>query len=251
MKTDNILQTYRSAALMLSLADGCGCSGDDGDKEATPAHPRATGRYANLGCHTPVPFADLRNGEVVLDLGCGAGGDLCLAAKAVGTEGLAIGVDQLPEMAELARRNSESAGLKNVDVLVGVIERLPVDDASIDVVISNCVVNLSESKEGVCREIYRVLKPGGRIVIADTVKMRDLPSELADNDTLWSCCIGGALTQEEYESHLNRVGMTSVEFIAPVPDIPALAEPDMEGFATSDLRGYVSSVIVRATKPKH
>lgn len=251
MKADNILQTYRSAALQLSLADGCGCSAKDGDKETISIHAEAKGLYANLGCHTPVSFANLRNGEVVLDLGCGAGSDLCLAAKAVGEEGLAIGVDQLNEMVELTRRNCAYSGLHNVDVRVGIIERLPLDDASIDVVISNCVLNLSESKEVVCREIFRVLKPGGRIVIADSVKVRDLPSDLADNDTLWSCCIAGALTQEEYESYLNRVGMTCVEFIAPVPDIPALAEPELDGFATSDLRGYVSSVIVRAIKPKN
>jgi SAM-dependent methyltransferase len=164
----------------------------------------------SFGCGNPLAYSDVRAGEVVLDLGSGAGIDLLIAAKKVGPSGRVIGVDMTDEMIARARENAEAAGLDNIEVRRGIIEQLPVDDGSVDWVISNCVINLSPEKEKVFAEIARVLKPGGRILISDIV-VEDLPEWIRSNAALYSACIAGAISEEAYLSGLERAGLTDVE----------------------------------------
>lgn len=165
---------------------------------------------ASLGCGNPTAVADLHPGEVVLDLGSGGGIDVLLSAKRVGPTGFAYGLDMTPEMIELARRNAAEAGVANVEFLEGRIEAIPLPDASVDVVISNCVINLSTDKPAVLREIARVLRPGGRIGIADVVAVDHLsPAERAARGSFVGC-IAGALSFGEYEAGLRAVGLSDV-----------------------------------------
>jgi SAM-dependent methyltransferase len=167
-------------------------------------------RLASLGCGNPTAVAELRPGEVVLDLGSGGGIDVLLSARRVGPTGFAYGVDMTPEMLELARRNAAEAGVVNVAFLEGRIEAVPLPDASVDVVISNCVINLSTDKPAVLREIARVLRPGGRVGVADVVARDDLgPTERAARGSFVGC-IAGALSFAEYEAGLRAAGLTDV-----------------------------------------
>jgi arsenite methyltransferase len=187
---------------------------------------------ASLGCGNPIAVADLREGETVLDLGSGGGIDVLLSAKRVGATGRAIGVDMTDEMLSLARRNAAEAGATNVEFRKGTIEALPLDASSVDVVISNCVINLAADKAAVFAEIARVLRPGGRIGISDVVADDLLsPSQRAERGS-YAGCIAGALSFREYRSGLREVGLTDVE-IAPTH---AVAEG-------------MHSAIIRATKP--
>ncbi len=187
---------------------------------------------ASLGCGNPVAVAELREGETVLDLGAGGGIDVLLSAKRVGPAGKAYGLDMTEEMLELARRNAAEAGATNVEFLKGYIEEVPLPDASVDVIISNCVVNLSTDKPRVFDEMARVLKPGGRIGITDVVASNDLtPAERAERGS-YAGCIAGALSFEEYERELARAGFVDVS-VTP----------------THEVAGGMSSAIVRATKP--
>ena len=169
---------------------------------------------SSFGCGNPVAFAEVGPGEVVLDLGSGAGIDLLLAAKKVGPGGRVIGVDMTDEMIARARRNAEAAGLHNVDVRKGIIEDLPVADASVDWVISNCVINLSPEKTLVFQEIARVLKPGGRVLVSDIILARgidELPDWARQNDALYSACVSGAVSEEAYTAGLRDAGLVDVE----------------------------------------
>ncbi|HWP62186.1 MAG TPA: arsenite methyltransferase [Candidatus Binatia bacterium] len=167
-------------------------------------------RLASLGCGNPTAVAELRPGETVLDLGSGGGLDVILSAHRVGPTGFAYGLDMTPEMLELARRNAAEAGVANVEFLEGRIEAVPLPDASVDVVISNCVINLSIDKPAVFREIARVLQPGGRVGVADVVARDDLdPAERAARGS-YVGCIAGALSFAEYEAGLRAVGLTDV-----------------------------------------
>ncbi|QGU00904.1 methyltransferase [Candidatus Syntrophocurvum alkaliphilum] len=161
---------------------------------------------ASLGCANPFVFAELKEGEIVLDLGSGGGIDVLASSRYVGETGKVYGLDMTDEMLNLANNNKERMGASNVEFIKGYIENIPLPDASVDVVISNCVINLSEDKEKVMREIYRVLKPGGRLAIADIVLTREVPSELGKAAELWVGCIAGALSVEEYETILKNVG---------------------------------------------
>ena len=163
-----------------------------------------------FGCGNPLAFSDVRKGDVVLDLGCGAGIDLLLAARKVGPSGRVIGVDMTDEMLESARRAVREAGFPNVEVRAGLIEDLPVDTASVDWVISNCVINLSPEKDRVFAGIARVLKPGGRMRVSDIV-VRDLPVAVREDPLLYSSCLGGAISEEEYVLGLQRAGLVDVE----------------------------------------
>ncbi len=165
-----------------------------------------------FGCGNPVAFSSVRLGQVVLDLGSGAGIDLLLAAKKVGTSGKVIGVDMTDEMIAKAKENIAVAGLTNVEVRKGNIEALPVDDASVDWVISNCVINLSPEKERVFSEIARVLKPGGAMLVSDIVA-EDLPPEIAANRHLYSSCLAGAISEAAYVDGLHKAGLTEVTVI--------------------------------------
>jgi arsenite methyltransferase len=170
----------------------------------------AIGADLGLGCGNPGAIADLKPGEVVVDLGSGGGFDCFLAAKRVGDTGRVIGVDMTEEMLALARRNAEKKGYRNVEFRFGFIERLPVEDSSVDVVISNCVVNLSPNKEAVFKEVARVLKPGGRMVISDIVTTTDLPEAIRNDIYRRTGCITGSTKIEELEAILSRVGFENV-----------------------------------------
>jgi arsenite methyltransferase len=163
----------------------------------------------SFGCGNPVALAAIREGDTVLDLGSGAGIDLLLAAKIAGPRGRAIGVDMTPAMIERARRNAAAAGLSNVEVREGLIEKLPVESGSVDLVISNCVINLSPEKEKVFGEIARVLKPGGRISISDIVA-EELPGWVVELGELYSACITGAIPEAKYLEGLRRAGLADV-----------------------------------------
>ncbi len=182
----------------------------------TPAELAVIPEGANLGlgCGNPVALASLRPGETVLDLGSGGGIDCFLAARKVGPEGRVIGVDMTPEMIRLARENAEKSGLKNVEFRRGEIEKLPLDDGSVDATISNCVINLSTDKEQVFREIFRVLKPGGRMMISDIVLDGELPESVKKSVAAYTGCIGGALKREDYLKAIARAGFTRVEIVA-------------------------------------
>ena len=173
-----------------------------------------------LSCGNPVAFSHLKRGSVVLDLGSGAGKDVFAAAVKVGPAGKAIGVDMTPEMLKLARKNAkilrEHTGLDNVEFRKGQIEKLPVDDASVDVVISNCVINLSPDKPQVFREIHRVLRPGGKMVVSDIVLDKPLPAASRDDDDLYVACIAGASMRQDYLDAVRAAGFKKVDILADV-----------------------------------
>ncbi len=166
---------------------------------------------ANCACGNPVALAELRPGDVVLDLGSGAGVDVFLTAKNVGSKGKAIGVDMTDAMLEKANKLARSLGLDNVEFRKGEIESLPVESDSVDVIISNCVINLVTDKDRVFREAYRVLKPGGKLAISDRVLIRDLPDEAKGDLELWSACVSGALNEDEYLSKIRKAGFVGVK----------------------------------------
>ncbi len=193
-------------------------------------------RDLSLGCADPVSAAGLRPGETVLDLGSGGGLDAVLAARAVGPTGRVIGVDMTEAMLSRARDNAQHLDLANLEFRRGLIEALPVDDASIDAVISNCVINLSPDKAAVFAEIHRVLRPGGRLVVADIVTAGPLPSALQAQVDAWAACVAGALTVEDYLAGLQRAGFAEVGLQ------PAF------GAAPEDGSGLPFSAIVTARK---
>lgn len=187
---------------------------------------------SSFGCGNPVAMAELEPGEVVLDLGSGAGIDLFLAAKKVGPKGRAIGVDMTDEMIAKAKENIRVGGFTNVEVRKGIIEALPVEDASVDWVISNCVINLSPEKPRVFREIARVLKPGGRMLVSDIVA-QDLPESIRNDAALYASCVAGAISEERYLAGLREVGLVDVE----VRDRLVYDASQLEAFFVSELEG--------------
>ncbi len=193
-------------------ATSCGCSSARlYDPELLRELPEAA-VLASMGCGNPLLLADLRPGETVLDLGSGGGIDVLLSARRVGPSGKAYGLDMTDEMLELARENAEKAGVTNVEFLKGHIESVPLPDESVDVIISNCVINLSADKHAVLAEAYRVLRPGGRFAVTDVVVQGGALSDTARQLlSLWAECTVGALTEEEYRSGLAAVGFEGVE----------------------------------------
>src|SRR3982751_6053363 len=195
----------------------CGC-GDpitsnlysDADKGALPENAVT----ASLGCGNPSALLTLTPGETVLDLGSGGGIDVLLSARRVGPTGKAYGVDMTDEMLALARENQRQAGATNVEFLKGTIEAIPLPDQSVDVIISNCVINLSGDKDAVLREAFRVLKPGGRFAVSDVVVRGDVPADVRRSMELWVGCIAGALEESEYASKLEAAGFKDVELEA-------------------------------------
>src|SRR5579863_48597 len=210
---------------------------------------------ASLGCGNPTALAQLRPGETVLDLGSGGGIDVLLSAKRVGPTGKAYGLDMTDEMLALARENQKKAGVGNVEFLKGAIENIPLPDNSVDVIISNCVINLSGDKDRVLREAFRVLKPGGRFAISDVVVRGEVPAEIRKSMELWVGCIAGALEEYEYRDKLFSAGFESID-IEPTRvykseearDFLAAAglDPDKVG---SMIDGKFISAFVRAVKP--
>jgi ubiquinone/menaquinone biosynthesis C-methylase UbiE len=210
---------------------------------------------ASLGCGNPTALAQLNSGEVVLDLGSGGGIDVLLSARRVGPTGKAYGLDMTDEMLALANENKRKSGLENVEFLRGEIENIPLPDDSVDVIISNCVINLSADKDKVLREAFRVLKPGGRLAVSDVVTRGEIHPEIRKSILLWVGCIAGALDEKEYRSKLAAAGFEAIE-VEPTriyraeeaKDILAAEAIDVERFAT-EMDGKVMSALVRATKP--
>jgi SAM-dependent methyltransferase len=184
----------------------------------------------SFGCGNPVAMSALREGDVVLDLGSGAGIDLLLAAKKVGPKGRVIGVDMTDEMISRARANASAAGVANVEVRKGLIEEMPVESGSVDWVISNCVINLSPEKPRAFREIARVLKPGGQMLVSDIVA-QEMPAKLKTDPRLYASCISGAISEEDYLSGLRAAGLSDVE----VRDRLVYDEGQLEGFFVSEM----------------
>jgi SAM-dependent methyltransferase len=179
------------------------------DESQRSSVPEAAMR-ASLGCGNPTALAELLPGEVVLDLGSGGGIDVLLSARRVGPTGKAYGLDMTDEMLELARKNQQSSGTQNVEFLKGTIEHIPLPDSSVDVIISNCVINLSADKDRVLREAFRVLKPGGRFAVSDVVVRGEVPPAIRKTVELWIGCVAGALEEGEYRAKLEHAGFVDV-----------------------------------------
>jgi arsenite methyltransferase len=234
-----VRERYAAAALAVEQSAGspCGCdaevfgAGLYAAGEADGA--TATAVTASLGCGVPTAVADLREGETVLDLGSGAGADVLISARRVGATGRAIGLDMTDEMLALARSNAQEAGARNVEWLKGHIEDVPLPDASVDVVISNCVINLSADKPRVLREAARVLKPGGRFAVSDVIAAPDMDDATRADMAAYTGCIAGALTEEEFRRALAAAGLVDVE-IRP----------------THAVHEAATAAIVRARKPR-
>lgn len=215
---DAVRERYAAAARSHLTGDASPCcSGSSPGGEPDPItvglyegtdSPSDAALAASLGCGNPTALADLSPGEDVLDLGSGGGLDVLLSARRVGPTGTATGLDMTDEMLELARRNQAAAGIANARFVRGRIEAIPLDDASVDVVISNCVINLSADKGAVIREAHRVLRPGGRFAVADVVLLRGIPDALRGIVGLWTGCISGALLDTAYVERLTAVGFT-------------------------------------------
>ena len=210
---------------------------------------------ASLGCGNPTALAQLKPGETVLDLGSGGGIDVLLSARRVGPAGKAYGLDMTDEMLALARENQRKAGIENVEFLKGEIEHIPLPDSSVDVVISNCVINLSGDKDRVLREAFRVLKPGGRFAVSDVVTHGEVPEKVRENMLLWVGCIAGALQDYQYVAKLAKAGFDNI-------DIEATRVYDIEDARTfltgqgvdvdeiaPQVEGKFMSAFIRATKP--
>ena len=192
-----------------------------------------------LGCGNPVALAGLKEGEIVLDLGSGGGIDVFLAAKKVGAKGKIIGVDMTEEMVSKARSTALKYGYENVEFRLGEIEALPINDESVDVIISNCVINLSPDKEKVFQEAYRVLKPSGRILISDIVTEGELPEEIKKSFDAWAGCVAGALEKSQYLDTIRRAGFK---------DIGIISESTYDIDESKELSGKITSVQVEAYK---
>jgi ubiquinone/menaquinone biosynthesis C-methylase UbiE len=210
----------------------------------------------SLGCGNPTALIDLQPGQTVLDLGSGGGIDVLLSAKRVGPTGKVYGLDITDEMLALARENERKAGATNVEFLKGTIEAIPLPDQSVDVIISNCVINLSEDKDAVLREALRVLRPGGRFAVSDVVIRGEVPSEIRRSMELWVGCVAGALTESEYTSKLTAAGFASVE----LEPWRVYRVEDARGFLTQSgidvdrvaphVDGKIASAFIRARRPE-
>jgi arsenite methyltransferase len=251
---EHVRDRYAAAARAAATGEPCGCGPSDSDSSC--CGPSVTDRdgtqvfgdslysaedaagapaaavQASLGCGVPTAVADLHEGETVLDLGSGAGADVLISARRVGPTGTAIGLDMTDEMLELARANAAAAGVENAEFVKGYIEQLPLADATVDVVISNCVINLSADKPAVIREAARVLRPGGRFAVSDVIADPDMDEATRADMQAWTGCVAGALTRAEFERALADAGLVDVEIRE-----------------THRVHEHASSAIVRARKP--
>src|SRR5438046_971809 len=224
---------------------------DAGETAGLPAQAVA----ASLGCGNPTALAALRPGDIVLDLGSGGGIDVLLSAQRVGPTGKAYGLGMTDEMLALARENQRKAGVENAEFLKGQIENVPLPDNSVDVIISNCVINLSADKDRVLKEAFRVLKPGGRFAVSDVVVRGEVPAAIRKSVELWIGCIAGALEESEYRAKLARAGFESVEIeptrvyrVDDAREFLAQAGIDADAIAPQ-VDGKFMSAFVRAVKP--
>jgi ubiquinone/menaquinone biosynthesis C-methylase UbiE len=263
-----VKEKYGQAALRVVSGTGASCCG--GGESARCATDAITSNLydevekgqlpeaavlASLGCGNPTALAELKPGEIVLDLGSGGGIDVLLSAKRVGPAGKAYGLDMTDEMLALARENQRKAGVGNVEFLKGEIEQIPLPDSSVDVVISNCVINLSADKDQVIREAFRVLRPGGRFAVSDVVVRGDVPADVRRNVELWVGCIAGAMEEAEYTRKLARAGFVEISVeptrVYYVEDARAFLTAegiDVEAIAPA-VDGKFMSAFVRARKP--
>ncbi len=264
---DVVRDKYGEAALRVS-AGKTGCCATDA--EAVPCcDPISSNLYdaseiaslpdgavaASLGCGNPTALMQLHAGETVLDLGSGGGIDVLLSAKRVGPMGKAYGLDMTDEMLALARENQKKAGLRNVEILKGEIENIPLPEKSVDVIISNCVINLSADTGRVLREAFRVLRPGGRFAVSDVVVRGEVPAEIRKNIELWVGCVAGAMQEEEYRSKLAAAGFEEIEIEA----TRVYSIEDARQFLTTkgievdaiapQVEGKFASAFIRAKKP--
>jgi ubiquinone/menaquinone biosynthesis C-methylase UbiE len=264
---DFVQARYRQAALdaRQGAHATCGCSSgaaccdpitsdlyDDGQAASVPAGAM----LASLGCGNPTALIDLQPGQTVLDLGSGGGIDVLLSARRVGPTGKAYGLDMTDEMLALARENQAKSGLTNVEFLRGEIEQIPLPDNSVDVIISNCVINLSADKDRVIAEAFRVLKPGGRFAVSDVVvRGDDVPDAVRRSLDLWAGCVAGALEEQDYRRTLARAGFESIDLEPTRVYTAADARHFIEGSGIDEdvatqLDGKFMSAFVRARKPE-
>jgi SAM-dependent methyltransferase len=264
--TDAVREKYARAALRVKGGES-GCCGtasarggcdpitsnlySEHEVEGLPAEARA----ASLGCGNPTALAELKPGEIVLDLGSGGGIDVLLSARRVGPTGKAYGLDMTDEMLALARENQRKAGIQNAEFLKGEIENVPLPDATVDVIISNCVINLSPDKDRVLAEAYRVLKPGGRFAVSDVVVRGEVPAQIRRSVELWIGCVAGALGADEYRAKLAQAGFEAVEIepirvyrAADAREFLAGAGIDADAIAPQ-VEGKFMSAFIRARKP--
>jgi arsenite methyltransferase len=268
MSTTNIHEAVREkyGEIARSVGKGgccgpssCGC-GDpitsnlysDSETATLPSEAVAV----SLGCGNPTALIDLQPGQTVLDLGSGGGIDVLLSAKHVGPTGKVYGLDMTDEMLALARENQRKAGATNVEFLKGTIEAIPLPDQSVDVIISNCVINLSVDKDAVLREAFRVLKPGGRFAVSDVIIREDMPTEVRRSMELWVGCVAGALHEDQYVSKLKAAGFEAVDLepwrIYQLEDARAFltdAGIDVDKIAPQ-VDGKVASAFIRARRPE-
>jgi SAM-dependent methyltransferase len=264
---DVVQQKYGEAARQArsGVKAGCGCKtsacGDTDpitsnlyDASQAAAIP-AEAMLASLGCGNPTALADLKPGEIVLDLGSGGGIDVLLSARRVGPTGKAYGLDMTDEMLALARENQRHAGLTNVEFLKGEIEHIPLPDNSVDVIISNCVINLSADKDRVIAEAFRVLKPGGRFAVSDVVVRGEVPDAVRRSMELWVGCVAGALEERAYREKLSTAGFEAVDVeptrIYRAADARQFLEATglCDDDAIAEIDGRFMSAFVRAKKP--
>ena len=267
--TDVVRERYGNAAKHVLSGKTASCCGSAPSASSLKCDPITTDLYglsekasipeqavlASLGCGNPTALAKLEPGQVVLDLGSGGGIDVLLSAKRVGPTGKAYGLDMTDEMLALARENQRKSGLTNVEFLKGTIEEIPLPDDTVDVIISNCVINLSADKDRVLREAFRVLKPGGKLAVSDVVTKGDIPALIKKSVELWIGCIAGALSEDDYLAKLKAAGFvdvtveaTRVYSIADAHDFLTSAGIDV-GAIASQVDGKFRSAFVRAMKP--
>jgi arsenite methyltransferase len=273
MSSENIREIvkekYGEAAKRMVSGQGSACCGASAASSTTSCDPITSNLYgvteagsvpeaalqASLGCGNPTLLAKLQPGETVLDLGSGGGIDVLLSARRVGPTGKAFGLDMTDEMLALAEENKLKSGLANVEFLKGEIENIPLPDNRVDVIVSNCVINLSGDKDRVLQEAFRVLKPGGRLAISDVVVRGEVPDEIRRNMELWVGCVAGALTDVDYREKLQKAGFEEIEIeptrvykIEDAREFLGAAGLDVNAIA-SQVEGKFISAFVRAQKP--
>ena len=273
MSTENVKEIvkekYGNAALRVTSGAGNSCCGQDRSEQDGSCDPITSNLYdaaqegevpdtaikASLGCGNPTALAELKPGEVVLDLGSGGGIDVLLSARRVGPTGKAFGLDMTDEMLALAEENKNKSGLTNVEFLKGEIENIPLPDNSVDVIISNCVINLSGDKDRVLKEAFRVLKPGGRFAVSDVVVRGHVADAIKKNMELWVGCVAGALSDDEYVAKLAGAGFENIG----IEPTRVYSVEDARGFLSgrgldvdalvTEVEGKFISAFVRASKP--
>ena len=264
-----VKEKYGAAAVRAASGKGSACCGASPASALDGCDPITSNLYeageaavipeaalrASLGCGNPTALAKLKPGEVVLDLGSGGGIDVLLSARRVGPTGKAYGLDMTDEMLALAEENKRNSGLTNVEFLKGEIEKIPLPDNTVDVIVSNCVINLSGDKDQVLREAFRVLKPGGRFAISDVVVRGEVPEQIRKSMELWVGCIAGALSDAEYQRKLAAAGFESIDIettrvydIEDAREFLSSAGIDADSIAPQ-VENKFTSAFVRATKP--